>query len=254
MYSKLKFFFRVIDNLGVPKGLSFLINRKLNANKMVTLPGIPHPIFTRPGTSDEEVLKQIFFYNEYDFKLNFEPRTIIDGGANIGLSTIYFANKYTNAKIIAIEPDSGNVGVLKQNVEFYDNVAVVQAGIWSKKAKIKISDKYGIGNWGFVLEECDNLEDDQTTTETVNIADIMAEYNFTFIDLLKLDIETAEKQVFSENYMSWLPKTRVVVIELHDWLTKGCSKPFFTAINNAFNNYTYKNAGENVLIINEDLR
>ena len=80
MYSKLKFFFRVIDNLGVPKGIAFLVNRKINANKVVTLPGYPHPIFTRPGTSDEEVLKQIFFYKEYDFKLDFEPRTIIDGG------------------------------------------------------------------------------------------------------------------------------------------------------------------------------
>lgn len=253
MYSKLKFIFRVIDNLGLSKGLFFLINRRLKTNKVVTLPNIPHPIFTRPGTSDQEVLKQIFFYNEYDIKLDFEPLIIIDGGANIGLATIYFKNRYPNAKIIAVEPNSENIAVLKTNVAKYDNIFVKQAGLWSKKARVKISDKFGFGNWAFVLEECDNSDNTQTLTDTVNIADIMIEYNLDHIDLLKLDIETAEKQVFKENYIDWLPKTKVVVIELHDWMAKGCSKPFFTAINNSFNNYSFQNAGENVMIINEDL-
>jgi hypothetical protein len=36
------------------------------------------------------------------------------------------------------------------------------------------------------------------------------------IDLLKIDIEGAEAELFSTNYESWLPKTRVIVIELHD--------------------------------------
>ena len=168
------------------------------------------------------------------------------------LVVIYFTGKYPDAKIIAVEPDSGNVGVLKQNVSGYKNISVKEAGIWSKKDTISLSDKYKIGNWGFVVEENEHAPDNAMRIETVSIADIMEEFNLKTIDLLKLDIETAEREVFSQNYMSWLPKTRVVVIELHDWMTKGCSKPFFTAVNEAFTHYTFQNAGENVLIINED--
>ena len=73
------------------------------------------------------------------------------------------------------------------------------------------------------------------------------------IDLLKLDIETAERELFSKNYQAWLPKTKAIVIELHDWITPGCSKPFFKAINECFDTYSYSSRGENTIIVNQDL-
>lgn len=252
MFFRLKFYIGVIESLGFIKGIMFLIRKHLKINKVVNYPNVAHPIHLRPRTSDQGVFIQVFLGNEYnldEIKIGFEPQVIIDGGANIGLATVYFRNKYPNAKIIAIEPDEGNMAQLKINVAAYDNISVKQAGIWSKKTKTEISDKYGLGSWGMVLKETDN----ENGMPTLSIADIMEEYGLTHIDLLKLDIETAEKQVFSENYMTWLPKTKVLVVELHDWMTKGCSKPFFTAINEAFTSYSFYQKGENTIVINEDL-
>ena len=81
----------------------------------------------------------------------------------------------------------------------------------------------------------------------------MEKMKWRHIDILKLDIETSEKKVFLDNYESWLPKTKMVIIELHDFMEEGCSRSFFTAINKTFTNYEYMIKGENTAIINNDL-
>jgi len=86
------------------------------------------------------------------------------------------------------------------------------------------------------------------------VDDLLAEFSLPHIDILKLDIESAEKQLFSENYMSWLSKTRIILIELHDWMEPGCSRSFFTAINEAFPNYSFYQVGENSVISNLGFR
>ena len=51
------------------------------------------------------------------------------------------------------------------------------------------------------------------------------------VDIIKLDIEGAEKEVFSANDLSWLNKTRLLIIELHDRYKKDCTKTVFNALN-----------------------
>ena len=41
----------------------------------------------------------------------------IDAGANIGLTSIYFANKFPNAKIVALEPEIDNYIILQKNIQ-----------------------------------------------------------------------------------------------------------------------------------------
>src|SRR5687768_3676011 len=128
-------------NLGVIKGFSYLIGRKLKSNKVVHLPNIKAPVHLRPGTSDSGVFGQIFLKHEYDLNLGFEPKVIIDGGANIGLSSVYFKNKYPNAKIIAIEPDEDNFEMLRKNTATYSDIHIKKAGLWSKNQRSRMVDK-----------------------------------------------------------------------------------------------------------------
>ncbi len=80
----------------------------------------------------------------------------------------------------------------------------------------------------------------------------MAANNIKQIDLLKIDIEGAELELFQSNYEQWLPRVKVVVIELHDHLRPGCSSAF----NNAINSINHRKAqqGENIIIYNQDLK
>ena len=63
-----------------------------------------------------------------------------------------------------------------------------------------------------------------------------------------LDIEGSEKEVFSTDFENWLPKTKVIVIELHDAMKTGCSRAVFAAVNKY--NFSFNFKGENIIFTN----
>jgi hypothetical protein len=107
------------------------------------------PLFLRRKTSDIGTYWDIFFKNEYNFVACREPETIIDAGANIGLTSVYFANKFPRSKIIAIEPENGNFEVLLMNVKNYPNIIPVNAALWNECGMIDVLN-VGLGNNGFM--------------------------------------------------------------------------------------------------------
>lgn len=189
-------------------------------------------------TVDDILRKQPYWIKQLDFK----PNLIIDGGANIGMSAVFFANRYPNAHIISVEPEKNNYALLVKNVQPYDNVIPVRSAIWPSKTIVTVVDK-GLGVAAFMVEERNSEE----TIKTVTIPMLAKKYET--IDILKLDIEGAEKELFEDpDVDSWLQKTKVLIIEIHDRMKPGCSYAFFNAI------YKYKwhlhINGENIILIN----
>lgn len=209
-----------------------------------------HPINLRPKTSDLLVFHQIFTFKEYDMNIGFIPKFIIDAGANIGLASVFFTNKFPNAKIIAIEPEKNNFEMLEKNTDRYANVFIYKKAL-SNQSNISfdVVDK-GIGNWGFATESKDlkTIYKVIDTVTTITIDEILVQNNLEYIDLIKIDIEGGEKKLFESNYENWLPKTKCIIIELHDGITRGSSKNFFTAISKY--DFSYYNRGENLFFVN----
>lgn len=240
---KISALFWLTLRLGPFRGALLFIKIQLKLTSKINFPGIRYPFRLRPDTSDIATFYQIFLYREYDIQFG-NPKIIIDGGANIGLFAIMMKNKFPESRIICIEPDPENFSLLMENLKNYEGIEFEQKGIWNKETKLYIHDKYNEGKWGMVVEESDELG----TIEAISIDSVMDKYGFDQIDLLKLDIETSEKQVFSANYMTWLPKVTMLIVELHDKLEPGCSSAFFQAINQGFMQYTFSMKGENVII------
>ena len=65
--------------------------------------------------------------------------------------------------------------------------------------------------------------------EGISIEKFMIDYSIREIDILKLDVEGAEKNIFSSN-TNWISKVQLLIIELHDEVVPGCSREFFSAI------------------------
>ncbi len=244
-------YFRFVKRFGAFKGTTLYGKLKLGNQQEISVPGIRYPISLRKNSSDYDTFYQAIVHNQYKFNYRITPQVIIDGGANIGLASIALKNLYPQAKIIAIEPDAENFAQLNKNLQPYSDIYTIQAGLWNKNAILKVSDKYNVGKWGMITEEVE--EETAETIQTITIGNIMDKYQLDYIDLLKLDIETAERELFSSDYGGWLPKVKVIVIELHDFISKGTAKPFFQAINKTFTNYRFFQLGENTIIINEDL-
>lgn len=208
----------------------------------ISAPETKYPVQLRKGTSDIDVFYQIFYYKGYNYEFGFEPKVIFDCGANIGLATVYYKNRYPNAKIIAVEPESSNFEMLQRNTEKYTDVHCVQSGIWNKTTNLKIHT--GGAHWAFVTEEVDY--EDATTVKAISIDELMKKFNVDYIDVLKIDIESSEKELFEANWEKWLPKVKVLLVELHDNMKQGCTRSMFKAITNF--EFTMHFKGENVIV------
>jgi len=231
---------------GLFEAIKVYFKLKYCVKGILKLPNIKHPFYYRPKTLDSYTIQEIFGKNEYDFELPFIPKYIIDGGANIGLTSIFFANKYLDSKIIAIEPEENNFNLLKRNTIKYKNISIVKNAIWKKNAIVEVKDR-GFGIRGFIVEE--------VTTETpesfhcISILELLPENKI--IDILKLDVEGSEKFIFEDNYEEWLPNVKCLIIELHDRMIEGSSLSVFKAISNY--NFSVSIIGENLVFINERL-
>ena len=195
-------------------------------------------------TYEEVILKR-----SYDIPFGFSPKTIIDGGGNIGLTAAFWATKYPGATIVTLEPDGDNFSMLRRNTAPYKNIHAIRGGVWSKSGHLVVKDT-GQGNNSFTVEEAD--AGTRGAVPAFSIADIMVKMNWPSIDVVKLDVEGSEKEIFSSNYESWMPKAKVIVVEIHDRMRKGCSNAVFQAFQQY--DFSFAVAGENVVFTNNAVK
>jgi FkbM family methyltransferase len=197
----------------------------------VSFPGVQYPINLRLNTSDLLTCVKIFFKREYEIELTEKPRIIVDAGANIGLASIFYANKYPEAMIIAVEPEQSNFSLLKKNVRSYANIIAVNKALWGENTTLDIVDPR-LDKWGFQTHQRNNAVKDTSTMsiEGITMNRLMEESKINHIDILKIDIEGAEKEVFQSGD-AWISKVGIIAIELHDRYKMGCSRSFYNATN-----------------------
>lgn len=249
MFTKFKTLRKYLKTVGLFKTIQILFLFKTVRKGITTVRfrGLKSGVKVRLGSKDIDIFNQIFIRKDYRLNLPFEPHFIIDCGANVGYSAVFFSNAYPEAKIVAVEPEEKNFEILSENVKSYSNVVPLRSGIWNKEAYLKVVDP-GVGNWGFQIIEVD--PEDKPNVPAFTIHKIMEIHNMKEIDILKIDIEGSEKEVFSEGYESWLPKTKVLIIELHDDLKAGTSSVFFNAIGKF--NFKYRKDEENFICFNQN--
>jgi FkbM family methyltransferase len=211
----------------------------------------------RGSTADLGVIEQILIKKDYDLvRLNryqdiFEfyekcdNPLIVDAGANIGISTVWFGTQFPKATIVAIEPQSDNFSLLSLNTKNF-NVNPIHGALSNRCGTIKVFDP-GHGEWGFRTGQHEG-----GYVEEVSSYDIK-----TFIEpnltpfILKIDIEGGEAEVFERNtdYFHDFP---LIIIELHDWmLPKSGSGLSFLKWHSSHNrDFVYFN--ENVFSISND--
>lgn len=244
---RLKRCFAYMRNFGIARGARTLVTVLTSKGPLIEVP-VPESntlITLRANTSDIPTFEQVFVWDDYDLPLKIKPSFIIDGGANIGCASVYFANRYPQAQIIAVEPESSNVRMLEQNTIGYPNISIIQAGIWHKQATLEIENPED-EKWLFRVREAGS---GVNAFKAVTITDILGLSTAKTIDILKLDIEGAEKELFSCDY-DWLKNVNVLIIELHDRYKPGCSDAFYTAIEKY--NFSSFQKGENIILVQKE--
>jgi FkbM family methyltransferase len=187
-------------------------------------------MYIRLNSTDLNVLNTALIKEDYSLKLKREPRIIIDAGANIGMTTLFFAQKYPHASIYAIEPEEENFALLQKNTRHIPRVVCIQAALWNQNGPVQLYDRK-TGQWGFaVFNEKDSRGDLRSRIQGITLSALMETYQIEHIDILKMDIEGSEKEVF-EDCAGWIQKVGVIAVELHERIKPGCRRVFYNATN-----------------------
>ena len=207
--------------LGLRGTLATLANLVLGFPEHMTITpeGVRHPLFVRLGTSDVEVYRDTFLKEEYSYPIHFSPRTIVDVGANCGMTSVFYANRYPQSLIVAVEPETSNYAALVRNTRSYPNIVPIQGALWSADGQVEVFPPWPYwkrwGKWGFRVRQGNGCRAFTLTT-------LMREVGIETVDILKIDVEGAEREIFS--HCDWIDKVRLLAIELHDRECPGCSE------------------------------
>jgi len=148
-----------------------------------------------------------------------DAKNILDLGANVGYASYYFAKRFPESRIVAVEPVRANMDLALLNTLGL-NVSLLLGAAWSHNGLLDLDTAYkdkkewairtveGDGDiQGFIMDELICGEE---------------------IDILKMDIEGAEFEVFKDT--SFLDRVRTLGIEIHEDL--GDPELIYSALRN----------------------
>ena len=230
------------------------INETIRFNYLVN--GYKKSFSLKRNSSDPQVFEQIIEKNEYIpiveiFKeKNIIPSNMIDAGANIGLTCLYFKSYFPDLLITALEPSDDTFSRLENNIvnNKLSGVTYLKKGLWSSITRLKADTSFRDGqDWAFRLIEAKPNE--EALFETTTIEGLINDFNIETIDFLKIDIEGGEDEVFKDfSKINWLDKVKVSALEIHDEFD--CRKHIESNLEKLF---TLSHSGELTIGINKSL-
>jgi FkbM family methyltransferase len=183
----------------------------------VRLRGQANPFHLRLASTDWLVLEEIFQRDEYACVRETvkEAGWIVDLGANVGYSLRYWQTLFPKARVIAMEPEPGNCSICSRNIMsagLQGQVKLLQAAAGATRSRVRLSDQ-GKGEWAYRTEADD--ASGGRSVDALPLAEILTEHaKDQIIDLLKCDIEGAERELFAD-CRAWIGQVEAIVIELH---------------------------------------
>jgi FkbM family methyltransferase len=219
---------RYISRLGLRTGLQAArMHTRPGSVVRMQLAGIKHPLWARAGTSDVETFEEVFLMRQYDLPFaGFEPVHILDVGANIGYASVYFAARWPQARILAVEPATSNLDLLDRNTRPWNHITCLQAAVWSHPSWVQVANPKDEPN-AFRMSESHDSRKENIPAYT--ISQLIERQGCSHLDLLKMDVEGAEAEIF-QNGTAWLGRIKVLIIELHDRIVPGCAQALYSAL------------------------
>jgi FkbM family methyltransferase len=159
--------------------------------------------------------EEIFFRNVYTFESTTKNPFIIDCGANIGVSILFFKNMYPDAEILAFEPDGEIFKYLQSNIASsqLDNINLVNKGVWKEDAELSFESE------GADAGRIHSENGKEVPKLNKIIVERLSPYLNKEVDFLKIDIEGAELEVIRE-IAPRLSMVKNIFVEYHSFVNR----------------------------------
>ncbi len=142
-----------------------------------------------------------------------DVKVIVDIGANLGATSVYFSLFYPEAHIYAVEPQKFPFELLTRNTSFYPNTKIFNVGLYSCTKEGSLHLSWADSVTASIGHSWLNTE----KTETIQLQDAaewIREQKITSIDILKIDTEGCELPILSR-LTPLLPSIQVIYVEYH---------------------------------------
>lgn len=210
-----------IKTLGFNRGCMAIIKTAIGKRLNTGLTSIYYAknisLSLRNGSTDISVFEQHFLRREIldiPFSLR-NVNTIIDLGANIGVSSAIFRILFPSARIVAVELDKKNTEMMQNNHRHDPLIEVINGAIWSHSGKVSLKD-IGDGDWAFQVDPTN--ADVTKSVLAFSFEDLINNHDIPIVDIMKMDIEGAEADVLEASGDVIFAKTKISIIEVHDWM------------------------------------
>ena len=183
--------------------------------RRVSLSGMK--ILYRFNRGDLQSLREILVLEVYEAELGFVPTTVLDLGANIGLTSIWLHRRHAGGtqnafRLVAVEAAAENAAIARANLEANGvpgEVVHAAAGLSSGLAWFEARVESNLGRM---------LDHEAAGTIPVcmtGIRELLARFPGGKVDLVKMDIEGAEQDLLGHD-TDWLDSVRALMVEWHD--------------------------------------
>jgi len=178
----------------------------------------PRPVRLRSGQSvlarraDAIVLYEHFGLDVYGVPLARRPvRTVLDLGANVGYATLALTRRYPDARFVCVEPDAETRRLLSTNLELNGiNAAILGVAVVGTPGRYAIRPSHFPASHQVTARQDGDIEG-------ITLTALLDRAGLEYVDLMKIDIEGAERAVF-EHACDWCMRVGALVGELHDGL------------------------------------
>ena len=242
--------FAYMKSLGPARGLVTYVRcmyprRRRGMLIQVRTPELAWPLTLRATPPDVRVFEQVYVDRLHEVDVSWNPKLIVDAGAHIGCVTAALAAKFPQSTILAVEPDIENYDLLCRNMTPYRNVIPIRAAVWHQPAVLLISNPQS-ESWTFQMRQLSQGE--AGTTLGLTLAELL-KWSGMDIDILKLDVEGAEREIFSTaGSEGWLEHVRQIRVELHDRTVPGCEHAMEEAIAGPGHRFSRSTSGEYTIL------
>jgi FkbM family methyltransferase len=225
----------LVRAVGFAKAAEILVRRAFGVPGVVSVNVQGHGVEVRPADSDIFVLSQVFGWEEYkidpyhlasllkvasDWHAVGVKPLIIDAGANVGYSTLYFARLFPGACILAIEPDRTSFDILTRHVQANPNIKPIYAALWSHNQGLELRTSSN-SSWASHIAE-------GVGTPSQRLDLLVASVPNSRPLVIKLDIEGAEREVV-KSCTEVFAEAKCILVEPHDFMSPGsaCLLPLY---------------------------
>lgn len=159
----------------------------------------------RLNRGDIQSIREVWMEEAYRLPFDRSPDSIIDLGANIGLTSLWLAVRYRPSRCLAVEPSASNAAIARENLAQLD-IPLIEAAVGPSDGVAYFAAS-AESNLGRVAES-------GAEVQVLSMETLLGRLGRDTVDLVKVDVEGAEQELFTER-TGWLAQVQAMIVEFH---------------------------------------